>query len=393
MATTQDFKVPEDIANQGLQYLGATRIVTFADNSKNSSATAFCYDKLRKAELRRNVWRFATKRMVLRPITVGTVTFTPAVWLVGTTYSIGAIVLDSTGDWWQSKQSSNTGNAAVQGAFWRRYTGNDYADPWDYTASTNYFVGETVLVPSTWSSAITYGLGEVVSNPTDGKYYVSLNAFNINSRPDQAPAFWQLYQSFITGTLAGAIPLFTRSPTIYLSMGSNNAIGPTAAASGINWLNLGVTSVANLQILYPLGAGPLQDTKTLNIMRLPRGFLRQAPTDPKAGTPNDWLGARLAPMEEDYVFEGNYFVTNLLGSTMFRYVSDFVDVADMDAMFCEMLACRIAVACCQELTQSVVKQSEVNKAYKEFAFEARLVNAIEKGADEPPLDPYIACRF
>ena len=75
-----------------------------------------------------------------------------------------------------------------------------------------------------------------------------------------------------------------------------------------------------------------------------------------------------------------------------RFVADVHDVRRMDAMFCEGLACRIAMGVCETLTQSVSKLGAISTLYKQFMTEARIVNGIETGSEEPPEDDYIACR-
>ena len=62
------FYLPLDIQNRACQHLGATRIASIDEESVNNAETTFAYDKLRRAELRRNAWRFAIKEAVLRPI-------------------------------------------------------------------------------------------------------------------------------------------------------------------------------------------------------------------------------------------------------------------------------------------------------------------------------------
>ena len=75
------FLTPIDIANRALQHVGASRIdptLGFTEISKNAQEISFCYDKLRRAELRRNVWRFAIRSAVLRPIDTTTLMLVPA---------------------------------------------------------------------------------------------------------------------------------------------------------------------------------------------------------------------------------------------------------------------------------------------------------------------------
>jgi hypothetical protein len=83
---------PEDIANRGLQRAGALRIVTFADSSINASEANFLYDKIRQAELERNIWRFSTRRAALRAVTATTKLLTFGTYAGGTTYAAGDVV-------------------------------------------------------------------------------------------------------------------------------------------------------------------------------------------------------------------------------------------------------------------------------------------------------------
>jgi hypothetical protein len=67
-----NYQTSVDIANRALQHVGGKRIVTLADDSVNASAVSFCYDKLREAELRRNVWVFSIRKAALRPVDTNT---------------------------------------------------------------------------------------------------------------------------------------------------------------------------------------------------------------------------------------------------------------------------------------------------------------------------------
>ena len=68
-------------------------------------------------------------------------------------------------------------------------------------------------------------------------------------------------------------------------------------------------------------------------------------------------------------------------------------MTEMDPMFCEGLGARIALEIAEDLTQSDAKLQAIGAMYKEFMTEARVVNGIETGATEPPLDDWIACRI
>src|ERR1039457_1399696 len=101
--TPSAFQTPEDICNRALQHCGVRRIVSLADASQQAAACQFVYDKVGRAELRRNTWVFSTRRTAISAMqanTTGTLTasadtpqsgpntgtlfFKPAVWNAAT---------------------------------------------------------------------------------------------------------------------------------------------------------------------------------------------------------------------------------------------------------------------------------------------------------------------
>jgi hypothetical protein len=64
----------------------------------------------------------------------------------------------------------------------------------------------------------------------------------------------------------------------------------------------------------------------------------------------------------------------------------------MHTMFCEGLAARIGIEVCEPLTQSSAKLLTIGKLYDRWMEEARTVDAIEDGYDDPPDDDYITVR-
>lgn len=321
------FTQPIDIINDALLDLGLERIRSLTEQSINAIEGVAAYDNQRLVELRRNLWTFATRRVILRALTDDTKLFTPAAYAAGTTYGHGAVVTYG-GAWWESQVGTNLAHTPEAGSYWQHYFGADSADPYD--ADT------------------TYASGELAIGSNNG-----------------------VYRSLTTG----------------------NAVDPVAVGTG--WLALGGTAAA-LTVLYPLGSGSANDSSTRNIFRLPKGFLRRAPTDPKAGV-RPYLGGPVNHWSEDWVFEGGYIVTGDIGQLFLRYVADATNVAAMDPMFCDALAARIAVKLGPRVVEAGKTRMELlNNAqsrYRRAVFEARMVNGIEAGPVEPWEDDYVTVRY
>jgi hypothetical protein len=431
-----EFQTPTDIGNRALQHCGVSLmdpVLGFNEVSKNARQVSFAYGKLRRAELRRNVWRFATRRAVLRPLAVTTRFLVPALWVADTTYFVGSIVSDENNNLWISKIANNIGNPPQGSLTWEPYFGPLTVSAYD--SSTSYNSGELVYTtagdgtyrvflslqsgnadnPATataWSATATYMTNQVVTYL--GTPYMSRIDFNVNQVPSASPPDWSSATTYaITNQVVGS------NGIIYTSLVNGNLNHDPVADDGTRWTNThllaawdftfvgGTGSLKWLQIggaefpngvglstvniIYPIGAGPTTQTTLRNTYRLPFGYLRTAPQDPKAGI-NPALGAPAGLTYNDWTFEGDYLVTSQIDPIVLRFVADVTDVHQMDDMFCEGLAARIAEEVCEVLTQSTAKLSGIRQQYKDVMGDARMANAIEAGADEPPMDEYIAVR-
>lgn len=430
------FRTPVDIANRALQQCGAELIdeaLGFAEVSKNARECSFAYDKLRKAELRRNVWRFAIRRAVLRAIDANTMLMAPTMWQAATTYFVGSIVQDETNQFWISQTPNNLNNQPENSLTWAEYFGPMTVSL--YSSTTGYRAGELVYVPvgtgvnrvylslqenntdnpatpSAWSAIVTYRKNQVVTRSSIA--YMSQIDLNINQDPALTIAAWVSTTVYSIGQqVVGSDGLiytsatnsnFANDPTTDggVNWTNTNTISPwttsfTGGTGSINWLQVGGpefpsgVSLATLNIVYPVGSGPSSQSTTRNVFRLPAGFLRKAPLDPKAGS-TSYLGASWGLNYDDWNFEGNFITSAQSDPIPLRFVADTVDVTAMDDMFCEGLAARLALAVCEPITQSTAKLREIREEYKRVMTEARTVNAIEVGPEEPPVDDYIACR-
>ena len=135
---------------------------------------------------------------------------------------------------------------------------------------------------------------------------MSLINFNINNNPADTPAAWVSTTAYTAGTLVAATDGFN-----YLA--TNNSTGQQTAngaspgywsaqtltawsttvpigAGNQQWLQIGgCNSPSDVMLvpenpIYPVGAGPSSQMGSRYIFRLPSGFLRPAPQDPKAGS-------------------------------------------------------------------------------------------------------------
>lgn len=157
-----------DIANRGLQHLGIPRITAFTDSSKQARETNFAIDKLRRAELQRSVWTFATKRVVMRKFAAASTTEASfATYASGTTYAAADVVKDSNGFLWVSRKGSNLGITPGNEGFdpyWIPYTGPIFAALHDTTAT--YLPGDLVQVSTTLYMCVSQNINQVPPNTT-----------------------------------------------------------------------------------------------------------------------------------------------------------------------------------------------------------------------------------
>lgn len=430
------FLTPVSISNRALQHVGATRIDEtqgFAESSKNASECAFCYDKLRRAELRRNPWLFAIKRAVLRAIASDTMILAPALWSSGTTYFVGSIVSDETGALWISNTPNNLGNQPENSLTWDQYFGPMTVSLWD--DGTSYSAGELVYTtdgdgvarvflslensnadnPATataYESTVTYRKNQVVTYSSVA--YMSRIDLNLNNQPNLSPADWAS-----GSTYAAAATVTGSDGVIYTSVQNGNTGHDPVSDDGTWWTDTGVLSawttvftggtgsikwlqiggaefpmgvgLVTPNIVYPIGTGPAEQSTTRNIYRLPAGYLRHLSPDPKAGS-QSILGAPTNLIYTDWLFEGPYIITQDAGPLLLRFVADTVDVPKFDDLFCEGLAARMGYEICEPVTQSTSKRAICKDAYQTAMGDARLVNAIEAGSEESPMDDWLAVR-
>ncbi len=418
-----------DIANRTCQHLGVARIASPDEDSINNAEISFAYDKLRRAELTRSTWKFAVKHAVLRPIDTTTFLLAPAQWNPGIQYLPGSVVADANGYLWVSNQANNIGNNPNSTDVWDAYFGSMTADAFDTTGQTAYFAGDLVYVqnsnssyniylslqnqntevPNTadaWSATATYSQDQTVSY--GGYQWRSLIALNTNNTPAQGPDNWAAAQTYSTGNSVTGTDGF-----IYTSVGNSNLGNDPVLDNGTYWTNTNApnawtaipvipasastwvplfASLVSFNFIYPIGYGPLRQELTKNVFRLPAGFLRKCPQDPKAGR-YSFLGAPAYNQADDWLMEGKFLLSECATPIILRFVADITKVTDMDDLFCECLACRVALETCETITNSNTKKQTIDKDYKLFRGEAIIIDGIEVGPVEPPEDDYLMVRL
>lgn len=274
-------------------------------------------------------------------------------------------------------------------------------NPWNFAikrAMLRPVSTTTVLwTPPLYAVGTTYAANYVVSYD-DGfgpRLYVSLTGANTGNTPGPASAFWDDYFGAQTcDPYAAAITFYpgeitVESNVVYMALVQTSK---DPATTPTDWLAQGGTNAA-FTIMYPLTAGPVDQTTTANVYILPYGYLRKATQNPKAAI-NSILGAPLSGRQSnDWLIEGNYLLTTDSAPIAFRYVADVSRVTKFDPMFAEAFASRIALEVCEPITQSTEKLTTISKIYHQFVVEARLVNGIEAGPEMPDEDDFITTRL
>lgn len=423
------YKNPVDVANRALQHLGAERINYtdgFTENSKNAAAMSFAYDMLRRVLLRENLWKFSTRRVVLRPLGTTTMIIAPALWDATQTYRVGQIVTDSSNQLWVSIYPANLNNSPGASFFWAPYCGPLTCEPWD--EDTAYHSGEIVYTydgdgtyrvfkslvdsneddPETgtaWDDETTYMKDQVVS--LSGTDYISLIDLNLNNTPSATPAAWASGTTYASGNSVYGTDGYVYTSAQSANTGhdpttddgtwwtNTNVLHPWVVYTGdtraTNWIELTPIALTDFFMEWPIGTGPSTQTGSKNVYRLPSGFLRYPPQDPKAGAVS-YLGGPSGAPYKDWLFEGDFIITTDTGPLVLRFIADIQDVTAMDDLFCEALAARLAYDCCEEVTQSITKQAAIGKKYADVVQQAKTANAIETGPVEPEEDDFVLCR-
>jgi hypothetical protein len=108
--------------------------------------------------------------------------------------------------------------------------------------------------------------------------------------------------------------------------------------------------------------------------------------------PSDML--RLVDIFEtdDYRIESGFILCNVSDELNVRYVRRVTVVNDMDDLFRDALACRIAAELCNRISGKRALKADVISEYTAFMAQAANVDAIEEPARDFPESDLITCR-
>lgn len=394
------FQTPIDIANSALAMLRQPAIYSFADPAVEAFQMGAQYDQLRLAELRRNTWVFATRRVWLRPISGTSMALAFPSWNSGTVYAAGDVVTYHNATWValspNTASAANTPGVTPSGnaLIWDTYAGPTTCDIWNGPIQPPAESTAGRLYPS------TYDVGEFAyTTPGDGSYKIYRSLVNNNGNNPATVDQWV----DSTNYTAGQVVSF--SGTNYQSLVNFNANNQppssqwtttiTSPLVSNSWETMTGSSLAPLNIIYPVNTGPINDTATRNVFVLPSGFLRMAHPDPKANQ-YSWLGGPQPYQAPDWVLEGSYLISALPHPINFRFIADTQNVVGFDPLFAEGLAMRLAVQLAPRLADADTIGVVINAATRAYAAaisQARTVNGIEIGAQTPPESPLITCRY
>jgi hypothetical protein len=114
---------------------------------------------------------------------------------------------------------------------------------------------------------------------------------------------------------------------------------------------------------------------------LPSDCLRLLPQDPcRAFDDLDWQ------------IEGRSIVTDDTGALDIRYIYRVTDPNLFDALFVELMACRLAEGLNEKITQSNSKGQQIREDRRVALREARKVNAFENQSQEAPEGSWLTVR-
>lgn len=108
-----------------------------------------------------------------------------------------------------------------------------------------------------------------------------------------------------------------------------------------------------------------------------------------------WRGGNdhYAASNAEYQVEGRMILTDYESPLKIRYVASVDDPGLYDALFVEAFACRLALECCERLTQSNTKLQAIQLQYKESMRQATRSDALENPPQALPDESWMLARL
>ncbi len=98
------------------------------------------------------------------------------------------------------------------------------------------------------------------------------------------------------------------------------------------------------------------------------------------------------PKRRDFNIEGLSIVSDEDSPLAIRYVSSSITESNFDALFAEAMSHALAVATCEEITNSNTKLSNLSSMYENIVSQAKKRNAIENAPVKSPTCTWISVR-
>lgn len=97
-------------------------------------------------------------------------------------------------------------------------------------------------------------------------------------------------------------------------------------------------------------------------------------------------------LRNDWIMEGGRIISDEGGPLLIRYVSNSVIESQFDAIFAEAMSAALAIACCEELTNSQAKLDRVAQIYENQIQEAKQRGSILTQKPRLPIGSWISAR-
>ncbi len=98
------------------------------------------------------------------------------------------------------------------------------------------------------------------------------------------------------------------------------------------------------------------------------------------------------PQRRDYQIEGLSIISTAVSPLPVRYVSANITESSFDGLFAEAFAYSLALATCEEITNSNTKQAALQDRYKEVVQMARKRNSMQNAPVKSPTCSFITVR-